>query len=321
MKVSIALATYNGATYLQEQLDSYLTQERMPDEVIICDDTSSDNTIEILESFQNIAPFQVKIKKNKKNIGYTKNFEEALSLCSGDIVFLSDQDDIWYPDKIKTIEEIFTHSSDVSLLIHDGEIVDNELNFTGLTKLGQIRSGGYSDESFVTGTLSVIHKDILNIILPFPNGISGGHDGWIHNIADMAGRRKIITNVLQKLRRHSSNTSEWVASSTKRINKLHVIVSQFQSKTATTYADRLFYNECLSHRFNAIESGFIPYPYTLNYKAIQKKLEEEKVSLLKREQLLSENIIGKKISALSMLFKGDYKYFNGYRSFLRDFLR
>ncbi|HIE59179.1 MAG TPA: glycosyltransferase, partial [Hydrogenothermaceae bacterium] len=94
MRISIALATYNGDTYLQDQLNSYIAQERLPDEMVVCDDVSKDETVAILEAFQKVAPFEVQIIKNETNLGYTKNFEKALSLCSGDIVFFSDQDDV-----------------------------------------------------------------------------------------------------------------------------------------------------------------------------------------------------------------------------------
>ena len=99
MKASIALATYNGERYLQEQLNSFLHQTRLPDEIIACDDCSTDRTMDILESFAISALFAVYIYRNAINLGYTKNFERAISLCSGDVIFLSDQDDVWFPKR------------------------------------------------------------------------------------------------------------------------------------------------------------------------------------------------------------------------------
>ena len=250
MKISIALATYNGAKYLQDQLDSYIVQNRMPDEIVVCDDVSKDDTLAILEAFQKVAPFEVRIIKNETNLGYTKNFEKALSLCTGDVVFFSDQDDVWLPHKISTIEKVFKENPDISVVIHDGELTDEDLNSTGLTKLGQILSGGYKEKDFATGTLSAIRRDILNMVLPFPDGIAGGHDGWVHTIARLVDRRMIFRDVLQKLRRHSNNTSEWVVNSMKKINKIDVVTSQFSTTVADSYADRLFYNKSLQKRFN-----------------------------------------------------------------------
>lgn len=321
MRISIALATYNGDTYLQDQLNSYIAQERLPDEMVVCDDVSKDETVAILEAFKKVAPFEVQIIKNETNLGYTKNFEKALSLCSGDIVFFSDQDDVWLPNKISTMEKVFNDNPNVSVLIHDGELVDENLNSTGLTKLGQILSGGYTDEDFVTGTLSAIRRDILNIVLPFPDGIAGGHDGWVHTIARFVKRRMVIRDVLQKLRRHPNNTSEWVASSLKKINKIDVIISNISTATAKSYQDRLLYNESLQKRFSQLKSGDITCNFNVYFNHIDQILKTEYSSLIKREELLSYGFFGRKMQAVSMLTQGDYRHFNGVKSFLRDFLR
>src|SRR5215217_2190591 len=100
MRISIAMATYNGAGYLQEQLESFLSQTRQPDELIVCDDGSGDATLDILERFRQSVPFAVQIHRNETRLGFTKNFEKALLKCSGDLVFLSDQDDVWFAPKV-----------------------------------------------------------------------------------------------------------------------------------------------------------------------------------------------------------------------------
>lgn len=321
LKISIALATYNGANYLKEQLDSYLAQDRLPDEVVVCDDASTDQTIEILEAFKSAAPFQTKIIRNVTNHGYTKNFEKALSLCSGDVVLFSDQDDVWFEGKISCIECVFNEHPECSVIIHDGELVDENLEFTGATKLGQIRSGGYADEGFVTGALSAIHKDMLPMVLPFPEGVVGGHDGWIHANARIIGRRKVIEEKLQQLRRHSNNTSAWVASSTKKINRIDVLISQSFTAAADSYEDRLLYNRSILGRIEEIESGVIPFPHQIEYQKIRRYLEDEKTALLGREHLVKRTFFGRKLGAVSLFANGSYAHFNGFKSFLRDFLR
>ena len=100
MRISLAMTTYNGEDYLEEQLESFLRQTRIPNELIVCDDGSRDSTLNILEAFQLKAPFPVMINRNVENLGYTKNFENALSKCSGELIFLSDQDDIWEANKV-----------------------------------------------------------------------------------------------------------------------------------------------------------------------------------------------------------------------------
>lgn len=321
MKISIALAAYNGAEYLQDQLDSYVTQERIPDEIVVCDDVSKDETLVMLEEFQKVAPFEVKIIKNEINLGYTKNFEKALSLCTGEIIFFSDQDDVWLPNKISTIVKFFSDNPDISVLIHDGELVTEDLGSTGLTKLGQIRSGGYGDDDFVTGTLSAIRRDILKVVLPFPDGISGGHDGWVHTIAILMNRRVVIEDILQKLRRHSGNTSDWVASSLQKINRIDVFNSNLSKSAAKSYQDRIYYNKSLQEKFSQLRSEKINYKFDVDFKDINQKLKIEYDSLIKREELLSYGFFGRKLYALQMLGNGDYRHFNGVRSFIRDFLR
>lgn len=100
MKLSVALCTYNGESFLQQQLDSILQQELSVDEIVICDDGSTDRTISIIESYKQRYHYPTFIlEQNKKNKGVRKNFEYAISLCSGDIIFLSDQDDVWQCEK------------------------------------------------------------------------------------------------------------------------------------------------------------------------------------------------------------------------------
>jgi len=101
MKLSVALCTFNGEIFLKEQLDSILNQSINIDEIIVCDDQSTDNTKQILESYKKDNPDLFKIYYNEKNLRSNKNFEKAIKLTSGDYIFLSDQDDIWKENKVE----------------------------------------------------------------------------------------------------------------------------------------------------------------------------------------------------------------------------
>src|SRR5215207_2518174 len=101
VRISIALCTYNGEQYLQQQLDSFVAQSRPPDELVVCDDRSTDRTVPIVEDFAKRAPFRVELVINETNLGSTRNFEKAIGLCTGDIIFLADQDDVWLPEKLR----------------------------------------------------------------------------------------------------------------------------------------------------------------------------------------------------------------------------
>ncbi len=104
VKLSIAMCTYNGAAYLSEQFESLATQTRVPDELVVCDDSSTDkHTREMVEAFARRAPFAVRLFVNKQNLGSKRSFELAIRRCRGEIIFLCDQDDVWREDKLAVI--------------------------------------------------------------------------------------------------------------------------------------------------------------------------------------------------------------------------
>ena len=125
MRISIAMTTYNGADYLLEQLESLRTQSLMADEVIIVDDCSTDNTVDLLNMY--IQKYHLDnwiLIKNSSNIGWRKNFRKALQKTTGDVVFLCDQDDIWNKDKISLMVKEFHKSPSIELLASNYEILD-----------------------------------------------------------------------------------------------------------------------------------------------------------------------------------------------------
>jgi len=131
LSLSVALCTYDGSRFLSEQLQSIGSQSRLPDELVICDDRSSDNTVAIIKSFALEAPFPLRLEVNPTNLGSTKNFERAISLCRGDVIALSDQDDIWKTDKLAYIERVFLSSASVGAVFSDADVVDEQLNSLG----------------------------------------------------------------------------------------------------------------------------------------------------------------------------------------------
>jgi glycosyltransferase involved in cell wall biosynthesis len=313
------MATYNGAKYLQEQLDSFLCQTCKPTELIVCDDGSSDATIEIIEAFSEYAPFKVLIYRNETNLGYTKNFAKALSNCSGDLILLSDQDDVWLPEKVEVVANSFLAHSNKQLIIHDGELVDEDLVSLGQTKLGQIMAGYGTDVPFVTGALSAIRATFLPFILPIPDGIKG-HDGWIHYIARLLDTRFVLNQNLQVIRRHSNNTSTWIASSTKKISMLDVLKSQLKTTRANGYEDRILINQMSKERLCITSRQCEIFSKEIIEKGLIQLMSERK-ALEARDNLIKASFLIRKILSLQLLLKNDYKFFNGFMSFLRDFTR
>ena len=125
MKFSVAMCTYNGAKYLEEQLRSLLAQQRLPDEVVICDDGSTDGTIALLEQFVANPLIPVRLFRNPVNLGFSRNFAQAIRLCQGDLIALADQDDIWYPEKLRRLEESFEQAPGMEGVFSDGNIIDD----------------------------------------------------------------------------------------------------------------------------------------------------------------------------------------------------
>lgn len=131
MIISVALCTYNGEKYLESQLNSILNQTVKVDEIVICDDVSSDTTMQIINEYKKRFPTIFNVIVNEKNIGYVKNFDKAITICTGDLILLSDQDDLWKRNKVETIlntaqsnnsKEVFCH--DIEILNEDGSIIN-----------------------------------------------------------------------------------------------------------------------------------------------------------------------------------------------------
>ena len=124
MKISVALCSYNGEKFIRQQLESILKQTVKVDEIIVCDDASTDNTLKIVEETSRKNPGILSIYTSNKNIGAIKNFEKSISLTTGDFIFLSDQDDIWNIDKTEKIISMFKNQPKALLVFSNGELID-----------------------------------------------------------------------------------------------------------------------------------------------------------------------------------------------------
>jgi glycosyltransferase involved in cell wall biosynthesis len=234
-KISIALCTYNGEKYLKEQLDSFLRQKLLPYEIVVCDDVSTDSTVEILEDFSRTAPFPVRIYRNDHNIGLNKNFSKAASLCTGDYVAFSDQDDIWLPDRLdvcfhKMNEAELEYGVDIPLLVYsDLSIIDSEGHYLGPSFMRH-QNMWHSDpdplrrllaQNTVSGSTSLCNKILMQDCLPFPEVVTN-HDGWFSLVAASCGKIIFIPEVLVLYRKHGSNV---VGASPRLSSNLKFIIS------------------------------------------------------------------------------------------------
>ena len=200
------MATYNGGRYLDQQLASFAAQTRQPHELVICDDQSSDDTLDIVRAFAGRAGFEVRIVRNERRLGYNRNFEKAIGLCTGDIIFVSDQDDEWFPGKIDAILGCFARHDRIAAVTNDQVIVDPAGRSSGATVLGNVRSLGYADAEFGPGCCTAIRRSLLDVLGPFP-GDAVPYDYWLNIVPELLGMRLLHETPLQTYRRHQTNTS------------------------------------------------------------------------------------------------------------------
>lgn len=320
MKISVALATYNGAQYIKEQLESFVDQTRLPDELIITDDCSTDQTEALVSEFAKTAPFKVEFHRNKRNLGYCGNFNAALMKTTGDLVFLSDQDDVWFPDKIQHMIELAESHSDALVMMNDAVLTDSDLNEVGLTKLGQIRSAGIPLERFVMGCCACVRRELLDFCLPIPKAVRG-HDDWLVGLSGGLNAKLVDPKPLQYYRRHESNESQFIANRTYKVTRslafLHAVQTTFKKDApekarASIDQQKVFLRHLTETQQRApakYHSKFVEFR-----KSTETRIEREERRVAVREQWF----VSRFLTVFYMLVKGDYRQSNGIKSVLRD---
>lgn len=328
MKVSIALATYNGASYLQEQLQSFMDQTRLPEELVVTDDCSTDETLEILERFSQMAPFDVFIYKNHKNLGYCGNFNQALLKTSGDLVFLSDQDDVWFPDKIEKLVDLAAGDTHSMVFMNDAALTDSELVDSGLTKLGQIRAAGFSESNFVMGCCAVVKREFLDFCLPIPEGFNA-HDNWVVGMSIGMFRRRIHNEVLQYYRRHGRNESQWLVNSLVPVSRCKLRKEMWKArigdlrrslsgKQATSESKKDTNEQMYQWGRNSIER--CPPQFHHDFQAYLKVMGQRVATNETRLKLRQMRLPQRLTSVMRFWRSGGYAELSGWKSVVRDLL-
>lgn len=214
MLISIALATYNGEKYLKEQLDSILAQTISDYEVIVCDDCSSDSTMSFLNEYAK-KDSRFKIFQNEKNLGFKKNFEKILSLCSGEFIAFCDQDDVWTKDHL---EILLNNIGANDCICGNASMIDGEGNPLNMTMRDfiPVRIIPQNNEVFfehelygniVQGAASMIRRKLVCEALPIPGNVVY-HDWWIALVASINSGCSYIDQVVLKYRRHEENVTK-----------------------------------------------------------------------------------------------------------------
>lgn len=209
MKISVAMAYYNGGTYIKEQMESILSQIGEQDEVIVSVDGASDGSKPLLFKMAD-ADKRIRVIKGPGK-GVVKNFENAIRHCSGEIIYLSDQDDIWKPDKVDKVNAAFADQK-VMAVLHDAEIVDENGIPTGAESLFAVRGSrtgilkNLIKNSYV-GCCMAFRRELISVICPIPKEMYM-HDYWIGTAAEYMGEVCLLEEPLIGYRRHSLNVTQ-----------------------------------------------------------------------------------------------------------------
>jgi len=208
------MCTFNGGRFLTEQLESIAAQTRLPDELIICDDGSTDESVEIIRSFAHHTPFAIRLEINTNNLGSTKNFEKAIGLCQGEIIALADQDDVWHAEKLSRIAGVLDDNERIGAVFSDAELIDDDSQLLAKTLWDSFLFNSREQKKFdhgqglkvilkhatVTGATMAFRSKFRELTLPIPS--CQVHDHWIALLIASVSQLAPISTRLVRYRKH-----------------------------------------------------------------------------------------------------------------------
>lgn len=291
MNISVAICTYNGEKYLAEQLDSILQQTVKPAEIVVCDDSSKDTTLDILQHYKEQYPEIFKVHINKTNLGYFKNFEKSIYLCSKDIIVTCDQDDIWKPEKLEETLNFFKNNPDKDAVFNDLILVNDDktilehsyLNWKHIQYqdiIDAIRNGELfvkvqTQGSFILGCALAVRKTALNEYSL--KNFTLAHDYEIAQKLSFKNKIGFIPKTLSFYRQHEDQVCGLREQESKTFSKLN-----------ETNSEKKDFNE-------------IVWPYLSSLQTAKKLFPQEdiKQTILYNKFLKQRNIYLKKLNFLS----------------------
>jgi glycosyltransferase involved in cell wall biosynthesis len=324
--VSVAMCTFNGASFVEAQLESILAQSRSADEIILCDDGSTDGTVELATKIAQKYPDKIRIIRNERRLGYCRNFELAVSLVRGDVIFLSDQDDVWFPDKVAAMLRVFGEDPEVVLVYSDAVLTDRELLPTGTVfnrrKDTELRKTptprGLSRGLAFNGPMMAFHSRLKPFVIPFsPLSLQWGHDHWIGFIAYAVGEIRMIDRPLVYYRRHGKNEGGDAELDGGLWYQWRVVRKNYSG--SKRYGERRRGWEDMVTRLHEIKNARLP----LNDPAKLEELLQVSELCLQfaktRQMHKTRGLFARAPGALRLLLAGDYhRYARGVKSFVQD---
>lgn len=273
--ISVALASYNGQEYIIRQLNSIKNQTVAVDEVIICDDGSTDNTVSLCRDFISENSLDNwRVFENEKNVGFCLNFYGAIEKCSGDIIFLSDQDDEWTDNRVEVMTACMQSHPEISVLSSRYDIIDKDSNVienSGVTYLGTKNDGSIEYVtpesligcSYIRGFSMCMRRDTAKLIKPIDLKSLMAHDWLIAMLGCITGKTAILNTVLAHYRYHLDNVSLSAMNKQNRRRELSKrILGLRESVEGHKYVASLFKDDVLrskTERFIAFENRRIKF--------------------------------------------------------------
>jgi glycosyltransferase involved in cell wall biosynthesis len=312
------MCTFNGARFLGAQLESIAAQTRPPDELVVCDDGSSDGSVEVVREFARSAAFSTRLAVNDRNLGSTKNFEKAISLCQGDIVALADQDDVWYRHKLERIEQAFLRSSDINLAFSDTDLIDDDSRLLSgrlwatffFDRAEQIQfANGHAlnvllKHPVVTGATMAFRRECFGPLQPIP--AKQIHDRWISFLLSARGQFEVISDPLMQYRQHQGQ-QEGPGPRTLRER-----IRRAKLATETSYLDEVERFQELRDRLEIHRANFPQAGWALNE-------IKRKISHLEHRARLPRTRVARIPGVLCQTVNGDYwRYSMGWDSIAKD---
>ena len=331
LQISVAMCTYNGAAFLQAQLDSIARQSRPPDELVICDDCSTDSTKQIVDEFAKHCSFPVRVVLNERNLGSTSNFERAINLCSGDIITLSDQDDVWSVEKLERLEGVFAGRPEVGMVFSNGAVVEDSLAPTSwsiwdLIRFDDRQQGLFTagegfdvllNHNVVTGATMAFRSRFRKVAMPIPTDVVHDgwrviHDGWLALMIAATAPVALLPDLLIQYRQHGAQQLGFrsiLEADPDEPKKKTTLMGAVRRQNS--FADELHYLETIYERLS-LHAATFPCARALT------RLEPQ-ITHLRRRALLPQSRM-RRIPAImkEIVSFRYYRYSNGTRSAAKD---
>ena len=262
--ISVALATFNGQQFLKEQLESIAEQTVLPDELVVGDDGSNDETLNILADFKRTAPFPVHVTSNESSLRFGRNFMETAKRCKSDWIAFCDQDDVWISTKIEFVKDRIATSRAPNLVLvtHAVQYVDQQLVPLNFNKPALIGDKTYKKRAHrkiwdVPGMSQVVRRDIIENFAwqdgpeaPTISGLQFAHDGWLCMVTNAIGSRENIGIPCVLYRRHT----EAETSGNEKERTLRSVAGQAMSRGPETFEKLADFSEAMGKHLKHLAS-------------------------------------------------------------------